>query len=281
MKAPPFVRPVYFCTFPNNDFTSLFLLANGLAELPVDCPPLSSDPNIFFTGVGRSFFEQCLPKESVDLCTSFTAVHWLSRLPAVLKDSVHHTLSADSSGAAKFAVQANADWETVLGHRAAELRKGGQVVWLYQPTSSVGCSLARPLSCDGGRPDDGRMGNRNSIQVLTFDCRTSQGVIATLAKDPAGRYLGWNGKEGTANMYGELNKCWDAMLAEGLISTTEHDSATFCNYYRTEEELRAPFEVRQIAPLEPLLPPLPTDLATRQLFRHHENDARGSEFEPA
>lgn len=179
---------------PNNDFTSLFYLANGLAELPVPSPPLSADPNIFFTGVGRSFFEQCLPRSSVDICTSFTAVHWLSKLPATLADSVHHTLSGDAAGAKKFAEQAASDWDLLLGHRAAELRKGGQ------------------------------------------------GIIATLAKDPEGRYLGWNGQEGTANMYDELNKCWDAMLAEGLITAEEHVGATFCNYYRTEEELRAPFE---------------------------------------
>jgi len=194
MLPPKCQLEVCFEDQPNNDFNSLFFLALGLEELPVPSPPLSADPDIFFTAVGRSFFEQCLPNESVDICTSFTAVHWLSKLPATLKDSVHHTLSGDAAGAEKFAAQAASDWELLLGHRAAEL-------------------------CTGG-----------------------QGVIATLAKDPQGRYLGWNGVEGTANMYGELNKCWDAMLADGLITAAEHESATFCNYYRTEEELRAPFE---------------------------------------
>ena len=65
---------------PNNDFTSLFYLANGIEKLPVACPPLSDDPGIFFSGIGRSFFDQCLPKNSVDISTSFTAVHWLSEV---------------------------------------------------------------------------------------------------------------------------------------------------------------------------------------------------------
>lgn len=70
----------------------------------------------------------------------------------------------------------------------------------------------------------------------------AQGVIATLAKDPEGRYLGWNGDNQMANMYGELNKIWDNMLKEGSITAEEHQEATFCNYYRTEEELKAAFE---------------------------------------
>jgi len=179
---------------PNNDFTSLFYLANGIEKLPVDSPSLTSDPDIFFTACGRSFFEQCLPNESVDVVTSFTACHWLSQLPANLLDSVHHTLSKDTNTLAAFSNQAAKDWETFLSARSAEMKKG------------------------------------------------AQGVIATLAKDPEGRYLGWNGDNQMANMYGELNKIWDNMLKEGSITAEEHQEATFCNYYRTEEELKAAFE---------------------------------------
>jgi len=179
---------------PNNDFTSLFYLANGIEKLPVACPPLSDDPGIFFSGIGRSFFDQCLPKNSVDISTSFTAVHWLSEMPAEIGDSVHHTLSNDAAVKARFAKQAAKDWDTYLTHRATELRKGGQ------------------------------------------------GVVAAFGVSPQGCYLGWNGEEGSANMYGELNSCWDAMLKEGQITAAEHSNATFCNYYRTETELRAGFD---------------------------------------
>ena len=67
-------------------------------------------------------------------------------------------------------------------------------------------------------------------------------MLAAFGVSPSGCYLGWNGEEGSANMYAELNACWDEMLASGLISAVEHSNATFCNYYRTEEELRAGFD---------------------------------------
>jgi hypothetical protein len=66
-------------------------------------------------------------------------------------------------------------------------------------------------------------------------------VVAAFGVSPSGSYLGWNGEAGSANMYGELNGCWDEMLAAGQISATEHANATFCSYYRSEEEMRAGF----------------------------------------
>lgn len=69
-----------------------------------------------------------------------------------------------------------------------------------------------------------------------------QMVISTLAKDPMGHYLGWNGEAGFANMFDELNTCWADMRAEGRISQKEYEEASFVNYYRNEEELLAPFE---------------------------------------
>mmetsp|Transcript_14851 Transcript_14851/g.25137 ORF Transcript_14851/g.25137 Transcript_14851/m.25137 type:complete len:1221 (+) Transcript_14851:276-3938(+) len=178
---------------PNNDFTSLFYLALGIEESPVPFPPLSSDPGIFFSAIGRSFFDQCLPKNSVDISTSFTAVHWLSEYPTEIRGSVHQTLSTDAPANERFSAQASKDWDTYLKHRTTELRKGGQ------------------------------------------------GVVAAFGVSPSGSYLGWNGEAGSANMYGELNGCWDEMLAAGQISATEHANATFCSYYRSEEEMRAGF----------------------------------------
>jgi hypothetical protein len=90
--------------------------------------PLTATDGLYFSGIGRSFFEQCLPRSSVDICTSFTAMHWLSSFPTALPDSAHHTQSAAAPQLALFATQAAADWSTVMTHRAAELRKGGQGV---------------------------------------------------------------------------------------------------------------------------------------------------------
>lgn len=179
---------------PNNDFKSLFYLANGKEELPVPCPPLTSTPGIYFHAVGRSFFEQCFPRGSVDVAMSYTALHWLSELPTTILDHVHHTGTEDTAVQGQYAEQAAKDWKKILSHRAAELKPGGQM------------------------------------------------VISTLAKDPRGHYLGWNGEKGFANMFDELNACWAEMRAEGRISQQEYEEASFANYYRNEEELLAPFE---------------------------------------
>lgn len=179
---------------PNNDFKSLFYLANGKEELPVPCPPLTSTPGVYFHAVGRSFFEQCFPRGSVDVAMSYTALHWLSELPTTILDHVHHTGTADIAVQRQYADQAAKDWRQILSHRSAELKPGGQM------------------------------------------------VISTLAKDARGHYLGWNGGEGFANMFDELDACWAEMRADGLISQHEYEEASFANYYRTKEELLAPFE---------------------------------------
>ena len=116
----------------NNDFTSLFYLAKGIESLPsgVDgnTTPLAETDGVFYTACGRSFFQQCLPKDSVDLCTSYTAMHWLSKLPVHVPDGVHHTVSGNSAAIDAFASQAANDWENILTQRSKELKKGGQMV---------------------------------------------------------------------------------------------------------------------------------------------------------
>ncbi|KAG5180499.1 S-adenosyl-L-methionine-dependent methyltransferase [Tribonema minus] len=179
---------------PNNDFKSLFYLANGIAPLPVAAPALRDVPGVFWSATGRSFFEQCFPAASVDMGTSFTALHWLSAMPCGIPDAAHHTQSGDADAGARFEAQAAADWHTILTHRARELRPGGQM------------------------------------------------VVATLARSPEGRYLGHSGAAGEANMYAVLDACWARMRDEGAITAAECAAASFCNYYRGERELRAPFE---------------------------------------
>lgn len=198
MLPPSTELEVCFEDQANNDFKSLFYLANGVEKLPRtsrgECPPLSAREGIFFTGCGRTFFDQCLPAASVDLCTSFTAVHWLSKVPCALADAVHHSTTKDEAGKRAFAEQAEKDWYTILGHRAKELKKGGRM------------------------------------------------MIATLATDPKGRTLGYNMEPGFPAMFAEFNRHWKAMADEGLITKAEYINATIPNYYRTEAEVRKPFD---------------------------------------
>jgi hypothetical protein len=117
-------RPI--CVFhidqPSNDFSSLFEV-------------LSSDPdryvlnhaNVFPCAIGRSFYEQVLPTESVHLGWSSSAAMWLSRVPSLIPG---HFWSVRSTGAARaaFERQAAEDWEAFLSLRGREMRPGARLV---------------------------------------------------------------------------------------------------------------------------------------------------------
>jgi hypothetical protein len=110
---------------PGNDFTVLFQTIND-------------DPNsyqrgdraVFSSAVGRSFYEQILPSNSVTLAWTSWAVHWLSRCPAPVPDQVQVLFSADSEARAAFAKQAANDWSQFLSLRERELCPGGRLVVL-------------------------------------------------------------------------------------------------------------------------------------------------------
>jgi len=145
MLPPSTELEVCFEDQPNNDFKSMFYLATGVEKLPRtsrgECPPLTDREGIFFTGCGRTFFDQCLPTATVDLVTSFTAMHWLSKVPCALPDAVHHSTTKDEAGKRAFAEQAEGDWRTILGHRAKELKKGGMMMIATLATDPQGRTL--------------------------------------------------------------------------------------------------------------------------------------------
>src|SRR5262249_41282966 len=102
---------------PESDFTALFQL---LASDPDSYARL--DPAAFAFAVGRSFYEQILPADSVTLGWSSWAVQWLSRLPAAIPDQLQIALSSDQVARAAFARQAEEDWRSFLAHRSREMR---------------------------------------------------------------------------------------------------------------------------------------------------------------
>ena len=62
---------VFFEDRPTNDFSSLF------TKFQHQIADSSAMESVFVSAVGRSFYKQCLPEESVDLALCSTAAHWL------------------------------------------------------------------------------------------------------------------------------------------------------------------------------------------------------------
>src|ERR1700733_16315676 len=73
---------------PENDFSVLFKTLNTDPN-----SYLRRDHAVFASAVGRSFYEQVLPANSVMLGWSSWAVQWLSRAPGVIPDQVQVALS--------------------------------------------------------------------------------------------------------------------------------------------------------------------------------------------
>jgi hypothetical protein len=113
---------IYHIDQASNDFNSLF----GV---------LSSDPdrymlgmiNLFPCAIGRSFYEQVLPPETVHLGWSCYAAQWLRSVPSRIAD---HFWSPRSTGAERKAFEGEAaeDWELFLALRASEMRPGARLV---------------------------------------------------------------------------------------------------------------------------------------------------------
>jgi hypothetical protein len=122
-RAPNRAITLTHTDLPHNDFSSLFRLVHGMGAEPA----LTDTPGVYSFASGASFYRQIFPDATIALGFSATAMHWLSRTPALLDDHVH---AAGATGAAReaFSRQALADWETILLHRARELAPGGRLI---------------------------------------------------------------------------------------------------------------------------------------------------------
>lgn len=125
---------------PDNDFTVLF---QTLAADPESY--LRGREAVFASAVGRSFYDQILPSDSVVLGWSSWAVQWLSRTPAMIPDQVQVASSRDPEAREAFARQAAEDWRGFLAARGRELCPGGRLVVLTMATDDAGNFGYRPL----------------------------------------------------------------------------------------------------------------------------------------
>ncbi|MDR3659054.1 MAG: SAM-dependent methyltransferase [Mycobacterium sp.] len=121
---------------PDNDFSALF---RTLHDDPYSY--LRTDRATYASAVGRSYFSQILPADSVHLGWSAWAIHWLSRMPAELPDHIMVAYSADAQARAAWARQAAHDWHEFIAFRGRELSPGGRLVVMTM-----------------GQHDDGRLG---------------------------------------------------------------------------------------------------------------------------
>ena len=125
---------------PDNDFTVLF---ETLADDPDTY--LHADAATFSSAVGRSFYSQIIPSNSVHLGWSSWAVQWLSRVPAPIPDHVWIGYSADDDVRAAYVKQAAHDWHEFVAYRGRELCPGGRLVVLTMALDEHGESGYRPL----------------------------------------------------------------------------------------------------------------------------------------
>lgn len=108
-----------------NDFNALVQILHGLTDFDTY---LNEIENLRLLQSGSSFYMPVLPAESMHLCFSATAMHWLSAKPGDISNHVH-MVGASGVELDRFTSQAQQDWESILLHRARELKQGGRLVF--------------------------------------------------------------------------------------------------------------------------------------------------------
>jgi len=107
-----------------NDFNALVQILHGHTDFDAYLP---GSHNVHVLESAASFYTPILPEGSLNLGFSATAMHWLSCKPCDLAAHVH-MVGASGEELSCFARQAQADWRTLLLHRARELKPGGRLV---------------------------------------------------------------------------------------------------------------------------------------------------------
>jgi hypothetical protein len=124
----------------DNDFTVMF----DTLEADPDSY-LKKDAATFASAIGRSFYTQILPSNSVNLGWSSWAIQWLGRVPTPVPDHLQVAYSRDEAVKATYAKQAAIDWHEFVAFRGRELCPGGRVVVLTTATGDDGEFGHRPL----------------------------------------------------------------------------------------------------------------------------------------
>lgn len=174
---------------PGNDFTALF---TTLTEDPDSY--LAKDGATFVSAVGRSFYQQILPSESIALGWSSWATHWLSRIPAPIGDHIHIAHSADAEARRAYAAQAALDWHDFVAFRGREIAPGGRLVVLTLGLDAEGrpgfaALMEAMLTALQGLVTDGSLSAEELARMaIPTVGRTEKEFLAPFA--PSGRFEG-------------------------------------------------------------------------------------------
>ncbi len=125
---------------PENDFTALF---RTLSDDPDTY--LKRDGASFASAVGRSFYGQILPSNSVNLGFTAWAIQWLSRVPGPIPDHVVVACSGDESVRTAYERQAAHDWHEFIAFRGRELAPGARLMVMTMALDENGEFGFRPL----------------------------------------------------------------------------------------------------------------------------------------
>jgi salicylate 1-O-methyltransferase len=129
---------------PDNDFTALFqTLADDHDSY------LQHDTASFPSAIGRSFYGQILPSNTVNLGWTSWAIQWLSRIPEgapEFHDHVTVAYSKNEEARAAYAHQAATDWHNFVAFRGRELCPKGRLVVLTMAVGEDGEFGYRPLN---------------------------------------------------------------------------------------------------------------------------------------
>lgn len=174
---------------PSNDFTTLFTTITEDAD-----SYLAKDRATFASAVGRSFYQQILPSESIALGWSSWATHWLSRVPAPIADHIHIAHSADEAARRAYAHQGALDWHDFVAFRGRELAPGGRLVVLTLGLDAAGlpgfAGLMHALLAGLHRLVSDGLLNADELarMVIPTVGRTEKDFMAPFA--PSGRFEG-------------------------------------------------------------------------------------------
>ena len=125
-RAPSRPLTMTYTDLPRNDFSQVFQNVHGLTDIPGYAPGME---NLYVYASGTSFHQRIFPDNALNFGFSATASHYISERPGPITNHVH-MVGADGAERAAYAEQGRADWERILGCRAAELVPGGRLVLL-------------------------------------------------------------------------------------------------------------------------------------------------------